>query len=124
MSNTPALYFIFPPSPPLALSLHVGHKVRSFPEAEKQAGKVAKEVLQAHNADLAGRGGMDSWHACGAATEAMLAPRWLAELRAAREEQASELACGVAETAKVGASAEVFPRVSGVLLQSLFSEEE
>ncbi|OEL19574.1 Cytochrome P450 76C4 [Dichanthelium oligosanthes] len=108
---------------------------------------VAREVMHRHNADLAGRGGMDAWHACGhhahsiialpprrkwralrkLCAEEMLAPRRLAELRAEREEEARELARGVSSEAAKGSpvavARTVFPRVAGVLWRSMFSEE-
>ncbi len=72
---------------------------------------IVREILQRHNADVAGRGGTDSWHACGhhansiialpprqkwramrkLCTEELFTPRWLSELHAVREEVAREL---------------------------------
>ncbi|BAF26150.2 ferruginol synthase-like [Oryza sativa Japonica Group] len=38
----------------------------------------AREILQRNNADITGRGGMDSWHACGHHANSSIAlwPRW------------------------------------------------
>uniref|UniRef100_A0A0E0M5X0 Cytochrome P450 n=1 Tax=Oryza punctata TaxID=4537 RepID=A0A0E0M5X0_ORYPU len=107
----------------------------------------AREILQRHNADIAGRGGLDSWHACGhhansiialpprrkwramrkLCTEELFTPRRLGELRAVREEKARELARRVSDAnaggAPVAVAREVFAAVAGVLLRSMFSED-
>ncbi|CAL5047294.1 unnamed protein product [Urochloa decumbens] len=84
----------------------------------------AMEVLHRRNGDLAGRGGMDAWHACGhhahsiialpprrksramrkLCAEEVFAPRRLAaaELRAAREDEARELARAVSDEVAAG----------------------
>lgn len=110
------------------------------------SGEVAMEILHVRNADLAGRGGMDAWHACGhhahsiialpprrkwralrkLCSEQVFAPRRLADLRAAREEEARDLARFVSAEASppavVAVARAVFPRVAGVLWRSMFSE--
>ncbi|KAK8448202.1 hypothetical protein SEVIR_8G244200v4 [Setaria viridis] len=102
----------------------------------------AREILHRHNGDLAGRGGMDAWHACGhhghsiialpprrrwralrkLCAEEVFAPRRLAELRAVREDEARKLARAVSPV-EVAVARVVFPRVASVLWRSMFSEE-
>nr|CAB3491726.1 unnamed protein product [Digitaria exilis] len=110
------------------------------------SGDVAMEVLHARNADLAGRAAMDAWHASGhhahsiialpprrkwralrkLCAEHVLAPRRLADLRAAREDEARDLARAVSGedggSPAVAVARVVFPRVAGVLWRSMFSE--
>jgi hypothetical protein len=87
--------------------------------------EAAREILHRHNGDLAGRGFMDAWHACGhnahsiialpprrrwralrkLCVEEVFAPRRLAELRAVREDEARQLARAVSSSSSTAAAA-------------------